>query len=94
MGELQLKTVSALSAVRCEDWDRVANPDGLPFDPFLSWDFLEAMESTGAATPETGWTPLHLLVLDQQSCFPRALGHALHAESLYKPDPKRFRVSH
>ena len=73
MGELQLKTVSALSAVRCEDWDRVANPDGLPFDPFLSWDFLEAMESTGAATPETGWTPLHLLVLDQDETLRAAM---------------------
>ncbi|MEE9380671.1 MAG: GNAT family N-acetyltransferase, partial [Hyphomonadaceae bacterium] len=35
---------------------------GMRFDPFLSWDFLEALESSGAATPQTGWAPHHLLL--------------------------------
>ena len=44
------------------EWDSVANPAGARYDPFLSWDFLEAMERSGAAVPETGWSPLHLAV--------------------------------
>lgn len=58
----QIRIVSALSEVSKKDWDRVANPADEVFDPFLSWDFLEAMESSGAAVPEAGWTPCHLLV--------------------------------
>ena len=59
---LKLRMVERLSEVDREAWDAVANPPGRTFDPFLSWDFLEAMESSHAAIPETGWTPAHLLV--------------------------------
>jgi len=59
---LKLRMIERLSDVSRAAWDAVANPTGRTFDPFLSWDFLEAMESSGAATPETGWTPAHLLV--------------------------------
>ena len=51
-----------LADIEREAWDRVANPEGARYDPFLSWDFLEALERSGAAAPETGWSPLHLTV--------------------------------
>ncbi|MEM8921755.1 MAG: GNAT family N-acetyltransferase, partial [Pseudomonadota bacterium] len=35
------------------------------YDPFLDWDFLEAMEASGSATPETGWAPHHVLAHDE-----------------------------
>jgi predicted N-acyltransferase len=54
--------VEGLTEVDRAAWDSVANPPGRIFDPFLSWDFLEALEATEAAQPETGWTPAHLLV--------------------------------
>lgn len=58
----QARIVSGLDEVDPQDWNAVANPSGLPFDPFLSWEFLEAMEASGAATPETGWSPCHILI--------------------------------
>lgn len=58
---LRLSIATSLSEVDRAAWDAVANPPCERYDPFLSWDFLEAMESSGAATPETGWTPMHLL---------------------------------
>lgn len=58
----RLRLITRLADVEKSAWDAVANPSGLPFDPFLSWDFLEAMESSGAATPDTGWSPCHLLL--------------------------------
>lgn len=58
---VQIRLINGLSEVPKAAWDAVANPPSLPYDPFLSWDFLEALESSGAATPETGWTPCHLL---------------------------------
>jgi len=58
----KLRMVEGLTEVDREAWDSVANPPGRVFDPFLSWDFLEALEATEAAQPATGWTPAHLLV--------------------------------
>ena len=58
----QIRLSHGLGGIAAEDWNAIANPPGLPFDPFLSWDFLEALEATGAAAPETGWAPHHLLL--------------------------------
>ena len=58
----RIRMITRLSEVPEADWDRLANPVGEPHDPFLSWAFLDALETSGAATPETGWTPCHLLL--------------------------------
>lgn len=42
-----------------EQWNRLAAP--LNF-PFLRWEWLNLVESSGSACPETGWTPIHLLI--------------------------------
>ncbi len=60
----RLSHVTSLSNVDPAAWNAVANPPGLRFDPFLSWEFLEAMESSGAAARATGWTPMHVLAHD------------------------------
>ncbi len=62
MGDFTLRTIGSLSDVEKAAWDSVANPADAPYDPFLSWNFLEALESSGAAIPETGWNPVHLLL--------------------------------
>ena len=59
---LKITIVPALADVSPDEWNAVANPPGERYDPFLSWEFLEAMESSGAATPNTGWVPRHLLI--------------------------------
>lgn len=59
---LRIKIAQSLSEVDRAGWDAVANPAGEPYDPFLSWDFLEALERSGAACPATGWSPCHLIV--------------------------------
>lgn len=56
------RIVTGLRDVDREAWNAVANPLGVPFDPFLTWEFLEAMEASGAAQPETGWSPCHVLI--------------------------------
>jgi len=57
-----LSLARGLADVDRAAWDGVANPPGQRVDPFLSWDFLEALERSGAATAQTGWAPHHLLV--------------------------------
>jgi uncharacterized protein len=60
----RIDIVTGLSEVDPAEWNAVANPPGVRSDPFLSWEFLEALESSGAATPDTGWIPRHILVRD------------------------------
>ncbi|MEM7661725.1 MAG: GNAT family N-acetyltransferase [Pseudomonadota bacterium] len=57
-----LNIVQSLAEIERDHWDAVANPPGSRYDPFLSWDFLEALEATRAASPDTGWTPCHLTI--------------------------------
>jgi len=54
-------------------WNAVANPSGVTFDPFLSWEFLEALEASGAATPETGWSPCHVVIEDPNKAISAAM---------------------
>mgnify|MGYP000008479184 FL=1 len=61
---LKLSFASAMAEVDPDEWNAVANPPGLRFDPFLKWEFLDALETSGAATPNTGWMPRHALIRD------------------------------
>lgn len=69
------RIVGAIGDIPAADWNRIANPPGRPFHPFVSHAFLKALERSGSAAPETGWTPYHL-VLD-------AAGSIVGAAPLY-----------
>ncbi|RKR03064.1 GNAT family N-acetyltransferase [Maricaulis maris] len=71
-----VQPVAGLGDVPRDDWDRLANPPGAEFDPFLSWDFLEALEASGCVGAETGWEARHLLARD-------AMGKLVGAVPLY-----------
>ena len=58
------RIVSDIRDISSDAWNSVANPGGEAFDPFLTWEFLEALESSGAAIPETGWSPCHVVIED------------------------------
>ncbi|PCJ94017.1 MAG: GNAT family N-acetyltransferase [Hyphomicrobiales bacterium] len=69
-----LKILSSLKEIEREEWDSCANPGWpsdnplesknhkLPYNPFLSHDFLWSLEESGSATPETGWHTRHLVL--------------------------------
>lgn len=61
---LHVEVLDGLGAIDRGAWDALANPADLAFDPFLSWDWLEALEASGSVAPETGWAPQHLLLRD------------------------------
>lgn len=44
--------------------DEAAAPDPYAehFNPFISYDFLHALEASGCVGGRSGWTPLHLFV--------------------------------
>ena len=66
--DLVLKTAHKINSISGHQWDLCANPfqnskdSKADFDPFISYDFLNALEESGSATRETGWLPHHLVV--------------------------------
>ncbi|MEM7082690.1 MAG: GNAT family N-acetyltransferase [Pseudomonadota bacterium] len=50
--------VDRLSEVARDDWQALVNDD----NPFVSYDYLNALEQTGATGEATGWSPHHALV--------------------------------
>ncbi len=71
--------VSDLGRVSKGEWDRLANPPDQPFDPFISWDFLRALEESGCVGIASGWRPAHILLRDEK-------GAAIGAMPLYAKD--------
>lgn len=61
---LTVEVAGELASVDRGAWDAVANPQGAPYDPFISWDFLQALEQSGCATTAKGWQPVHLIARD------------------------------
>ncbi|MGD9388566.1 MAG: GNAT family N-acetyltransferase [Gammaproteobacteria bacterium] len=55
---MQLRVIESLREVPRDEWDRLV-PDA---NPFLRWDYLAALEHSGAVSAETGWHPQHLLL--------------------------------
>ncbi len=73
--QIVIRVANALETVDPLAWDACANPGGdIPYNPFTSYSFLNALEKSGSATMETGWAPYHLLLEtpsgDLAGCMP------------------------
>ncbi len=55
---LQLTTCDSIKDIGQDQWTRFAGTA----NPFLRYEFFEALESSGCTTAETGWQPSHLLI--------------------------------
>lgn len=76
--EFNLTIADGMGAVSREEWNALVAYG----HPFMDWDFLEALEATGCVSPETGWTPQHLLLRE-------ASGALAGAAPLYVKDHSR-----
>jgi predicted N-acyltransferase len=61
---LTITVAGDLANIDRASWDALANPADQPFDPFLSWDFLQALEESGCVSVVNGWQPAHLISRD------------------------------
>ncbi len=57
---MQITVHDDIAAIGRADWNSLA-PAAYPF---LSYEFLHAAEQSGSVAPETGWTPCHLALRD------------------------------
>ena len=71
MTRVTARLVESLEEIDAASWDALANPEGAPYNPFVSHAFLVALERSGSATTKSGWQPAHL-VLEQQGRAGRA----------------------
>jgi predicted N-acyltransferase len=71
--EITLKVVKAIGEVPAAAWDACANPTAgeahgtaseSAYNPFISHDFLSALELSGSVRPRAGWQPMHLVAED------------------------------
>jgi uncharacterized protein len=59
--KIELQAVSAAREIAADDWNACANPDGLPYNPFLAHAFFLALEESRSASPRAGWGAQHLV---------------------------------
>jgi uncharacterized protein len=55
-----VRILSSLKQIDAATWDGLANPNGQPYNPFVSHAFLSSLEESGSATRGTGWGPAHV----------------------------------
>lgn len=56
-GPLTAQVVGSVGELEMEAWNALVPADG---SPFLRWEFLDALERSGSAAPDKGWTPHHV----------------------------------
>ena len=61
-GKAQVRIHGAISEIGREAWDGCANAPDHQGNPFVSFDFLQALEESGCVSARTGWRPYHLSV--------------------------------
>ena len=63
--KLLIRVEGAMEGIAPEAWDACANPSTRPYNPFLSHAFLNALETSGSVSGETGWLPRHLVLEEE-----------------------------
>ncbi len=59
LSSCQIRWVNHLADIPQADWDALFMPLKTPF---LEWEWLNTLETSGSVTAETGWLPTHLTV--------------------------------
>lgn len=61
---LSLRVVGGMAAFSRDEWRTLGGSSrdelGIPYNPFVSYEFLSSLEDSGCAVARTGWQPHHL----------------------------------
>ena len=84
MTEYRLKYHRAINEIGASDWNALLVGND---NPFVSYDFLDALENSGTIRESYGWQPLHLAIYDSQgnlsAACPGYLKHNSHGEFIF-----------
>jgi hypothetical protein len=61
---LTARTLASIRDIGAASWDALVNPPDQPFNPFVSFAFLAALEDSRSTGPDAGWAPMHLVLED------------------------------
>ncbi|MEC9178288.1 MAG: peptidogalycan biosysnthesis protein, partial [Pseudomonadota bacterium] len=70
MGDIEppiLRTVRKVAEIPADQWNACANPHPGRYNPFTDHAFLLALEESGSAVPETGWSAQHLIIENSEA---------------------------
>jgi hypothetical protein len=56
----EVRVLKSISEVSPPDWNALTDHEPVRASPFVLHGWLDALEQSGCAAPETGWTPRHL----------------------------------
>ncbi|VAV94158.1 FIG110192: hypothetical protein [hydrothermal vent metagenome] len=56
------RIIDSLREISAEDWNRCCYNDQTRHNPFLSYEFMAALENSGCATAQTGWQARHIIL--------------------------------
>ncbi len=76
--EIEITVLGSLAELTPQEWDACACPedtDGRPEDPFTTYRYLQALETSGSVGQGTGWQPQYLIA--------RARGQVIATAPLY-----------
>lgn len=79
---MDVKFVGSINDIGKESWEAVSGKSY----PFMRYEFLSALESSGAVSAATGWTPHHSLVYEQDkliAVMPTYLKHNSYGEFVF-----------
>lgn len=63
----------SIGDIKKDSWDACANGVGQPYNPFVDYRFLEALEQSSSVCADTGWSPFHIVLEDDDqvvACMP------------------------
>jgi hypothetical protein len=64
---IEINVLGSLAEVSAQEWDACACPEtadgGRPNDPFTTWRFLRALETSKSVGTGTGWSPRYLTAM-------------------------------
>lgn len=66
---MEVKQICSIAEIDPNSWSQLVGQD----DPFLSYEFLSALEQSGCVSAASGWCPKHITVYDQDkllACTP------------------------
>ena len=61
MKELTVSFVNSIEEIGRDNWNALSGTT----NPFIRYEFLHALESTGCTTKETGWQPMHVCISEE-----------------------------
>ena len=66
------RLIESIADVSAAEWDALANPPGVEFNPFLTHAFLKALEDSKSVGAAAGWRPAHALLNSRDGAVTRS----------------------